>query len=232
MDYFHKGPPARLVEGKSPFAHRFGGTPQHRLAGPLAKGLNLHCLYLLNNKDPVIPKVLKKRKWLPLYYPLFNHASEFGYQVVSEEDVQIHFVGRPAGKDFPYPNFPATLPQRQIKAVPLTYGQRKALLYSIVMQRYPKDGSLSKADEQLLKRLDYPFSQIGGIQRMTQGEPESICRNPKCERGYFGNLKVFAVVWNNPIKNFTVWGEGADDSQLIFQFCGDCGTIRVTNRCG
>ncbi len=143
----------RLVAKNGKFPHRFGGSPLHRFVGKATKSLNVHCLYLLSSSDPALPPLLPGVKWLPLYYPLFNNASDFAYQVLSDEVVRIHKVsGRPIA-DFPYKNFPQVLPERPVSVVPLSYDERKTLVYSFSTGPTGADVELSSADRKLIKRF-------------------------------------------------------------------------------
>ncbi|WP_028581973.1 hypothetical protein [Desulfogranum japonicum] len=211
--------------------HRFGGKPIHSVTNQAMKKCHLHCLYIFDLQDLKMPQLLDNSRWLPLYYPLYNNACDFSYQVLSEHEIFIHHLGDSStDENFPYDNYPPILPERQIATEPLTYDQQKTLIFSFLAEEY---GVVSDSDTQIVQNLQYPFTQIGGIQEMVQGFPEDIlCPNKKCTYREYSNMEVFAVVWNRPISDFCIWGDTMDDCQLIFQICPMCKTIHVCNRCG
>jgi hypothetical protein len=205
----------------------------HDIVGKVPDPFNLHCLYLLDTADPALPRIFRRRRrWLPLYYPMFNNACNFAYEVLSDRKIKVHLVSSGIGDDFPYENFPDELPRRRIRLAPLSYDEQKTLVYGITTRNLLSEGALSNADRRFLARIHYPFTQIGGFQNMMQGVPEQPCANVDCENAKWSiGLSIFAVVWNQPIRNFLLWGELMDYSQLIFQVCGKCSTIHVCNRC-
>lgn len=233
MGHFITGKAVRVVPGASKYGHRFGGRPLHRMIGRKHRTLNVHCLYVLNTDDPALPSLLKRRRWLPLYYPLFNDACDFAYKVVSDTEIAVHLLtGATAFDDCPYDGYPAELPEHSVRLESLSYSTQKTLVFAFTAFDNLNDDALSTADRQFIKRSGYPFTQIGGIQRMIQGVPEQRCPNKECKYAEYSNMHdVFAVVWNNPVPGFKVWGEYSDYSQLIFQLCPKCSTIYVCNRC-
>jgi hypothetical protein len=232
MSYFHVGPTVKIASGAGEYQHRFGGQPQHTIRGVHADATHVHCLYLLDCHDPDLPSVIRGRRWLPLYYPLFNNACDFAYQIHSDTEIEIHLVSDGPENDFPCEDYPASLPEHAVHIQPLTYEQEKTLVYYFNAEFELSSDCVSSADKEFVRALGYPFTQIGGIQYMTQGRPERECPNPKCEYHKFSNMHtIFGVVWNNPVPDFQIWGEYGDFSQLIFQICPKCPTIWVCNRC-
>lgn len=232
MGYFTTGKVVRVTAGTSKYHHRFGGRPLHRVVGRSKHRFTLHCLYLLNTDDPSLPRVLPKGRWLPLYYPLFNNACEFAYEVLDDDRIAIHRISDRVQKDFPYKGYPEELPARPVRLKPLSYEEQKTLVYAFTARDCLNEDAISSADRKLLNRCGYPFTQVGGIQQMTQGVPEQRCPNPRCEYASYSNMhKLFAVVWNKPIPSFLIWGEYGDCSQIVFQVCPKCSTIHVCNRC-
>jgi hypothetical protein len=233
MSYFLIGPTVKIAPGVGGHGHRFGGKPLHSFRGDQGSNTTVHCLYLLDCEDPALPTVLEGRRWLPLYYPLFNNACDFAYQIHSDSEIEIHLLSDGPEDDFPYEDYPKTLPEHPVHIQSLSYEQEKTLVYFFNAEFELSRDAVSNADQEFVRGLGYPFTQIGGIQYMTQGRPERKCSNPKCEYSDFSNMHaVFGVVWNNPVPEFHIWGEYGDDSQLIFQICPKCMTIWVCNRCG
>jgi hypothetical protein len=232
MGYFETSGAVRVAAGESEYQHRFGGSPMHAIVGKAGKNLKLHCIYVLDTTDPALPQFARRWRWLPLYYPFFNNACEFAYEVLNDNEIHVHLVSRKVEDRFPYPGFPNDLAQHSVRLLPLSYEEQKTLVYAFNARGGLCEDALSDADRQFLGDSGYPFSQIGGIQNMTQGVPERRCANPRCEYAKRGSKRtVFAVVWNNPVPNFQLWGEFGNYVQLIFQICPECATIYVCNRC-
>lgn len=231
MGNFYTAKAALISPHAGDYPHRFGGQVLHKALGQAAKHLHLHCLYLFATDDPALPDLLPNCKWLPLYYPMFNDACDFAYQVLSDEEIVVHEVSNSESDDFPYEGFPRLLPEHAVSARSLTYDEQKTLVYSFVARDHLAERAISEVDKEFLKKTEYPFTQLGGIQYMTQGVPQQRCPNQKCECSKYSNMhKVFGVVWNNPVPGFQLWGD--DYSQIIFQICPECSTICVCNRCG
>jgi len=232
MGYFVTERAVRVVPGASKYEHRFGGPPLHRAVGPTKFPFTLHCLYLLHTGDPALPRILRKRRWLPLYYPLFNNACEFAYEVVDDNEIKVHLVSDRVQEDFPFEHFPEELPERRVRLEPLSYDDQKTLVYAFTARDCLSKEAISSADRKFVASSGYPFTQVGGIQYMMQGIPRQRCPNSSCEyAGHSPAREVFAVVWNRPVPDFLLWGEYMDWSQLIFQVCSKCSTIYVCNRC-
>lgn len=195
----------KIEAGVSEYGHRFGGKPLHSIRGVQALDINVHCLYLLDCSDPALPTIVQGHRWLPLYYPLFNNACDFAYQIHSDHEIEIHLVSEGPEKDFPYEDYPTQLPEHPVYVKPISYDQEKTLVYFFNAEFESSKGALSNTDLEFVSGLGYPFTQIGGIQYMTQGRPERSCPNPNCEYHDFSNMHtVFGVVWNNPVPGFQV----------------------------
>lgn len=233
MGYFLNERAAIVAPLAGSFPHRFGGKPIHKFTGKPAKSLHVHCLYILSTSDPALPRVLTDVQWLPLYYPLFNNACDFAYKVISDDEVHIFLADDEVYPDFPYEGYPLVLPEHPVSSRALEYEEQKTLVYAFNAIDSGHREALSVADRALLQEIEYPCTQLGGIQQMTQGVMEQECPNPDCTYAAWSNHhEIFAVVWNNPVPGFQMWGEHMDDSQIIFQICPKCETICVCNRCG
>lgn len=211
--------------------HKFGGSPIHHVVNPSLKKFKFHCLYLFDQTDSRMPNLLPDRKYLPLYYPIYNNACDFAYEVLSDEEIHVHKISEKTPlKSFPYKDFPEVLPKRTVDIDALSYEEHKTLVYFHSVEEKPR--FLSDQDKTFLREKKYPFTQVGGIQFMPQDVPDQTCPNRNCENRELGIISdVFAVVWNTPIKDFSIWGQNMDTSQIIFQICRRCRTIHVCNRC-
>ncbi len=221
------------------FQHRFGGLPAHQGIVPRGKGQPLHLLYSFDTTDPLFPVRLPNARFLPLYYCFPYNAGGVGYRIVSDREIEILYMEtNRVERDFPYENYPDTFPETSVSLVPISYEEHKTLVCNLAHEDYHiEDEHLSEADRNFLKQSGYPFTQLGGVQRMWQGVPEVPCPNKNCENHEFECfMDVFAVVWNQPVPNVYIWDndpEFRDDVevQTIFQICSLCHSIYACNRC-
>lgn len=238
MSYFVMNSIARVVPNASgSYEHRFGGTPVHSGIKPRGGSAPLHLLYAFDTKDPLVPVRIPRVRYLPLYYSFVYNAGAVGYQVVSDDEINILYMETTKVEpDFPYENYPAEFPETPVSLLALSYEEHKTLVYYLACEDYNLQREhVSKEDKAFLKETGYPFTQLGGIQRMWQDVPEAPCPNRKCEyHKYDCFLRVFAVVWNNPVPKVYLWDddpESNEESQTIFQICPKCGSIYACNRC-
>ena len=230
---------ARVVpDVAGPFQHTFGGTPTHRGIKPRGSSQPLHLLYTFDMKDPLVPIRMRGVRYLPLYYGFVYNAGAVGYRVVSDDEIQILYMEtKRVEPDFPYENYPGEFPEVPVSLTPISYEDHKTLVYYLECEDYGLKKHLSEADKTFLKETHYPFTQLGGIQRMWQGVPQAPCPDKKCEcHKYDFYLEVFAVVWNRPVPNVYLWDNDRStrdnlESQVIFQICPECRAIYVCNRC-
>ncbi|MBC8353298.1 MAG: hypothetical protein H8E66_14970 [Planctomycetes bacterium] len=234
MGYLYTQGAARIVAEPCEYKHRFGGEPIHCIENRSDTEFVLHSLYILDTTDLAVPRVLPGRKWLPLYYPMFNDGAEIAYQVVADDSIVVHRVYgdlfTDLWEDYQWPS--NRLPEHRIGVRPLSYDDQKTLVYGFTAAEHLNDDSISKGDKEYLRRCGYPFTQVGGIQRMMQSVPEQTCANVECKNCDYSNQHtVFAVVWNDPVPGFKLWGEYGGYTQIIFQMCPICQTIQVCSRC-
>jgi hypothetical protein len=229
----------RAVPLAGKFLHRFGGQPAHRGTVPRGDKQPLHLLYTFDTYDPLFPIKISNARFLPLYYCFPYNTSDIGYKVVSDTEIEIlHMRTRRAMPDFPYENYPANFPEVPVSLVPVTYEEHKTLIYYMALEdHFMERDYLNEADKRFIESIGYPFTQIGGVQRMWQGVPEVGCPNKKCENHNDEySMGVFAVIWNQPVPDVYLWDVEPDfrdntDVQLIFQICSECHAIYVCNRC-
>lgn len=229
---------ARVVPNvPGPFHHRFGGTPVHRGIKPRGNSQPLHLLYTFDTKDRLVPVRVRGARYLPLYYCFPYNGGAVGYRVISDEEIKILYLQtKHVEPDFPYENYPNEFPETPVSLTPISYEEHKTLVYYLTCEDYNlRKKYLSKQDSTFLKQSGYPFTQLGGIQRMWQDVPDVACPNRKCEYHKFNCfMQVFAVVWNQPVPNVSLWDNDPDshlEVQIIFQICPLCDSIYVCNRC-
>ena len=218
------------------FRHRFGGSSAHRGVVPCGNSQPLHLLYTFDTTDPLFPVRLPNARFLPFYYCFPYNAGGVGYRVVSDEEIEILYMETTrVESDFPYENYPDTFPETPISLVPISYEEHKTLVYKLACEDYYiEDEYLSDTDRNFLKQSGYPFTQLGGVQRMWQGVPTVTCPNIKCRNSCF--IDVFAVIWNQPVPGVYIWDNDPEfcdniEIQTIFQICPICHSIYACNRC-
>jgi len=218
------------------FHHRFGGTPAHRGIKPRGNSQALHLLYTFDTRDPLVPVRVRGARYLPLYYCFPYNAGAVGYRVISDEEIKILYMEtKHVQPDFPYENYPNEFPETPVSLTAITYEEHKTLVYYLTCEDYNLRKYLSKEDRAFLKQTGYPFTQLGGIQRMWQDIPEAPCPNKQCE--YYKHncfMEVFAVVWNHPVPRVSLWDDDPKsrwEVQTIFQICPLCNSIYACNRC-
>ena len=229
---------ARVVpNGSGSYHHRFGGTPVHRGIKPRGCSAPLHLLYTFDMKDPLVPVRIPRVRYLPLYYSFVYNAGAVGYQVVSNSEINILYMEtKTVEPDFPYPNYPDEFPETPVSLIPISYEEHKTLVYYLACEDENLTRThVSEEDKAFLKETGYPFTQLGGIQRMWQGVPQVPCPNKKCEcHKYDYYMDVFAVIWNNPVPKVYLWDDDPRsrwEVQTIFQMCPQCRSIYACNRC-
>lgn len=232
MNGFTMSSIARVVPNQiSAFQHLFGGSPTHRGIVPHGNIQPLHLLYTFDTDDPLFPIHIPGIRYLPLYYCFPYNAGAMSYRVVSDDEIQILFMEtNHVEHDFPYENYPNEFPAVPVSLVPISNEENGILTRSVLTDDWFDIESLPKSDRQFLRQSCYPFTQIGGEQRMWQGVPDAYTYNQRWHHKEL--MDVFAVIWNNPVPNVHLWDdEPNDDTQIIFQFCPKCHSIYVCNRC-
>ena len=199
----------RVVPGEdSEYKHYFGGDPIHEGAKFRGAENPLHLVYCLNLADPALAAITKipSVQWLPLYFGFQFDACQFGYLVQSDNRIDVYHDTQQFVDDFPYENYPPVFPRTPVRMEPLGYEEKKILAFAhLLTEDCDFDlEQMSETDRDLLRSWGYPFTQIGGFQRLMQGPPSSPCPNPSCElHGQAGAMGVLATVWNHPIRG---WG--------------------------
>jgi hypothetical protein len=228
---------ARAVPNVGSFHHRFGGTPTHRGIKPRGNTQRLHLLYTFDTKDPLVPVRVRGVRYLPLYYCFPYNAGAVGYRVVSDQEIKILYLEtKRVEPDFPYKNYPNEFPETAISLVPISYEEHKTLVYYLTCEdHHLLKKYFSAEDRKFIKQTGYPFTQLGGIQRMWQDIPDVPCPNRECEYHKFDCfMQVFAVVWNQPVPKVYLWDDDPRsrwEIQTIFQICPLCHSIYACNRC-
>ena len=138
--------------------------------------------------------------------------------------------------DFPYENYPNQFPETPVALTPISYEEHKTLVYYLTCEDYNLHKYLSQEDRAFLKQTGYPFTQLGGIQRMWQDIPEVPCPNRKCKYHKFEcSWQVFAVVWNQPVPGKVyLWDDDpnpAGKSRPSSKFVRYDHSIYACNRC-
>jgi hypothetical protein len=230
---------ARLAPGANRrHQHFFGGAPRHRGAIPRGKRQPVHLLYDLDLSDEKLGLRFPGLTRLPLYNALQYNCCDIVYRVISDDEIEIvSNVQDHWDPTFPYEGYPAQFERVPIVAEPLSYEDYKTTVFAHTVDRGPSVRRVSDADARRLRDLGYPFTQVGGVQFMWQGEPQWDCANRGCK--YFRQAwatEVFAVVWESPVPGLHLWIPADDDRDtgsvpIIFSRCTGCGIIHSCNRC-
>ncbi|HXQ37355.1 MAG TPA: hypothetical protein VN843_25320 [Anaerolineales bacterium] len=228
---------ARVVPNvQGSFNHSFGGPAVHRGSKPRGNSQPLHLVYTLDTKDPSVPVHIPRVRYLPLYYCFPYNAGALGYRVVSDGEITILYMEtKRVQPDFPYEGYPSEFVKTPVSLAPISYEDHKTLVYYMTCEDHNLQRKyLSKKDKASLTQIGYPFTQLGGIQRMWQGIPDVPCPNRTCEyHRYNCFMQVFAVVWNHPVPRVYLWDDDPKTSteiQVIFQICPLCDSIYVCSR--
>ena len=241
---------ARATSGRGRYGHTFGG-PHDRKGTTRAEcnGLLIHLLHRFDLTDPVIPISIPGIRWLPLYYCFDFRADELGYRLTSDEALVTFFpVNDPnvtEREEWPDDDYALEFPRSDITVTAFDYdptnlddayfwagifgiGQLSAADQAAAKQRVAEEfdglGLYSpETDEEYHEALSSPFSQ---------GKPVGGCLNPDCSNsGREGRLSTIALLPAEPVKGVQTFGSLGGGVQLVFQICGECKTIRVSNQC-
>jgi len=223
---------ARAVLGSDDkYRHSFGGPHQHRGTTPKGCAQPLHLLFTFDTTDPKFAVRIPGIRYIPLYYSFPYNAGACGYRILNDEQIEVLYMEiETTEPNFPYENYPAEFPLLPIQLTAVSYEAHKSIVFAIHVGKE----SLSVDDRQIVcDELGYPFTQIGGYHDLCQGVPEVPCPNVACEyHEYSCFMQVFAVIWNNPLKDISLWSKDSwDDIQTIFQICPKCQSIHACNRC-
>ena len=236
MSDFVLEPVSRIEVGSAGYEHYFGGANRYEGMTPFRDAPPLHLLYDLDANDPLMPVRIPGISRLPLCFGFAYNASAVAYRMESDLAVKLLYVEDTSCLDgYPYDPYPSQFEQVKVRLYPLSYEQHKLLVYYMSLADSSSEELLSDEDATWLQQVHYPFTQLGGVHRMWQGVPHATCHNQECDNYDLScGLKVFAVVWNNPVPGVALWDpdvEDGGDSQIIYQICPDCHTIHASNRC-
>lgn len=107
-------------------------------------------------------------------------------------------------------------------------------------------GKLSKADLAIVKKqvaewfegLPVPIPSTAKeveeaiASPFGQGRPNGACPNPQCSNhNKAGKLTPIALMPAEPVTGVHTFGQWGNDTQLIFELCELCHTIRASNQC-
>jgi hypothetical protein len=241
---------AMATSGRSKYRHTFGG-PQDRKGTSRedCNGILIHLLHRLDLTDPAIPISIPGIRWLPLFYCFDFRANDLGYRLISDDELVTYFPKDDPNvtdhESWPEDDYPLEFPRSSIKIAPYDYDPTDlddaytwAGIFGI--------GKLSKRKQAAAKRRVARLWDLGGLavpetekefeeallSPFMQGKPDGPCLNPKCSnRKKRGELRTIAMMPAEPVKGVHTFGRWGGSTQLIFQMCPKCHTIRVSNQC-
>jgi hypothetical protein len=241
---------ATASHGRSRYGHTFGGPHDRKgTAREDCNGILIHLLHRLDLSDPAIPIAVPGVRWLPFYYCFDFRANDLGYRLVSEDSLVTFFPDDDPNvtreESWPDDDYPLEFPQSSIKVSPYAFDPTKledayawAGIFGI--------GQLSRADQAAAKKRVAELADGLGFYApeteeeyqealsnpFAQGKPTGGCLNPECpDHKKKGQLSTIALMPAEPIAGVRTFGRWGGGVQLIFQICGRCHTIRVTNQC-
>jgi hypothetical protein len=201
----------------------------------------------LNLDDPAIPLAIPGVRWLPFYYVFDYRANSVGYQLNSEESLQIFFPTDDPNvtdhEEWPDDDYPMEFPRSEISVSPRHYDPTDlddAYNWSGVFGI----GKLSLEDQAKAKKQIADEMDGLGLGRpetddeyddcfsspFMQGKPNNSCLNPDCANHLVpGQLSVIALMSSEPVKGVLTFGKWGGDTTLIFELCPECYTICVSN---
>jgi hypothetical protein len=240
---------ATASTGQGRYGHTFGGPHDRKgTSREDCDGILIHLLHRLDLSDPAIPIAIPGVRWLPFYYCFDFRVNDLGYRLVSEESLVTFFprddphVTRE--ESWPADDYPPEFPRSSIEAAPYPYDPMKlddAYAWAGVFGI----GRLSKTDQAAAKERAAQEAELLGLDSpetdedyqdalsrpFMQGKPDSVCLNPSCpNHTRTGQLSTIALVPAEPVKGVHTFGPWGGGVQLIFQLCGRCYTIRVSNQ--
>jgi hypothetical protein len=251
--------PVKLVIGHGEFAHRFGGSSAYAGLVPSGQKHPVDLLFELDLRDPLLEGLASwfpRLTRLPLLAGLHYNFAELQYRVPRDDAIQIDqlgFWGREKIEytpDHPYWP-PGSLSLTPLKLEPIS---EVSAFWSGVAISADAGGDYNSDLESLyrahLKPNGYPWTQIGGRQKLMQGSQPWTC-GPGCpvhalvqgetDRPWFKlsslgySNPVFAVCWEAPIPGIGLFDEDEAESlgfaQMIWSLCPFCRTIHSCNRC-
>lgn len=257
MGYYYTEQGYAIVADESSSTHQFGGDPYHEGANcPVCK----IPLLLLADFDCVSLRAMEKEKLfreldrLPLYYCWKCCAEKLSYQINGDSVEIFKNDGKPQGDDFPYAGFPAKLPKRSAKLVPIPYETAKLLAVAQEVDEYWLHEFDKRAIQEGLQTLRHAWfsqncinrHQTGGLLNLIQGHEYIVCPNPDCKhhqmaKEFCGSrMMELAVILNDPHSGLPMYERLEELSkptdfnefvQVVYWVCEECLTIATSNRC-
>jgi hypothetical protein len=246
-----------IVADESPSAHQFGGDPYHDGATcpickiPLLLLADFDCVQLRTTEPAKLFSALDR---LPLYYCWKCCAEKLSYKVSGDSIKIFKNDGKPAGDDFPYADFPARFPRRNVKLIPVPYETAKL----VAVAQEIGERWLAEQDRQSIQNaltsLRHPLlksslvrHQLGGLLYLLQGHDWIKCPNPECK--YYAlktknsgvRMLELATIHNDPYSGLPMYqtlDEVSDPrdfdefTQVVYWVCEECLTLTASNRCG
>jgi hypothetical protein len=235
-----------LLLGESDeFEHSFGGEASHKGSVPNGCSEPMQLLFCFDLRDPRLGVEMGKQTRLPLYYGFRYDGSEFGYQLVSDQEIRVFRQSRTnTPDDFPYADYPTQFPRLSVRLARISYDPttvEDATKYggifgverlSETMQQQLCEQRVGELDAMGYRNAaDWSLAElIEGCSPFHQGVPASHCANQECVDRQ-GAMKVLCFVEAEPYEGelgVSLWG--GPDVQLVFQFCPNCRSIYINNQ--
>lgn len=240
---------AAARNGTGPYRHTFGGPPDRKgTAREDCNGLLVHLLHRFDLDDPAVPIAIPGIRWLPLYYCFDFRTNVLAYRLISDDVLVTYFPEDDPNvaehEEWPDENYPEQFAPSSIRVAPYSYAphdlddayawagvfgigrlseaDRAAARQRIAEQMDDLGLVVPETDEEYDEALSNPFPQ---------GKPHDLCLNPACPHNKtHGQLVTIALMPAEPVQGIHLFGPWGGGTELIFQMCRLCFTIRVSNQ--
>lgn len=246
--------------GKSPYGHTFGGPHDREgLHREECNDLHLHLIMRLNLDDPAVPIEIPGIRWLPLYYCFDYRVNEIGYRLLSDNALVTYFPSDDPHvtdkEEWPDEDYPMEFRRTEVEVVDENYAPTNpdhphvwAAIFGTerlspdVKQQLQDEckawtqemvdlGHTELLYEEYANPEDELLAYLGGL-AFAQSKPVNTCLNPGCaNHSVEGSLQVIAMAPSEPVPGVAMWGRWGGTTELIFEKCPLCHTIRVSNQC-
>ncbi|MEZ6141868.1 MAG: hypothetical protein R3B84_14950 [Zavarzinella sp.] len=241
--------------------HWAGGKPYHAGARCPNCKIPLLLLWDINCKDPRFPRnKFGKLKRLPLYF-CWGCVSEIAYQVVQEDQIEIHSSIQNEGLSFPYDPYPEFFQRRGLQFFTGIPDEIQRIYHELIARwrTADDDGPVPRPSVADRKKLAQFFGhpvvlprcffhhQLGGKPIVDNWAHEVfLCPNPGCEGTVLDRMlsrkramKFLAGVLNDPWAGLPLVDEADEDTRkhwnyhvtVQYHICDCCFTVLACNRC-
>lgn len=227
--------------------HYFGGQATDFGFQYSGRAVPLHLICMFDTADPLWA-IDWKLKWFPLCYGFGFGGQATAYRV-HETTIEVLVPHKAEfDPDFPCSNYPTSYPAQKIVLRREAYDPNDpedALMNSAFFGlNHVSERTLKQVAARLDEFGDWDDVDLAGQTReqylrehpsempLLQGIPDSRCVYDQCpayQRA--GAMQIIAVHMGDELEGTSLWGTVGEMILLIFQMCGTCRTMFVSNQC-